>query len=458
MTRLLLSTSAAGGVPPDPPEDEPQDTYPSTSDPIILAARPGGRRIETLTVDTAFAESATNFHTINEAIEEAKDLQEAAIQQGSLAPGEFSVLGNPVGPDYSVDIIIAEGIYDEELGSDAYINLIGATGDPDDVVVETNNTGGGTFHPFGPCYVEGVRFNALTAGGAPDTGPKYPMHITTGGPGAVVLVNCKFISTNPAAAGSVGMDGGNGLFVYFYDCDQSHMSSGEMNLHGGATNTVPVTVVWENCTNNGDFAYDEIGSATDEVWVIGCTPNTLDSGGTTNDHLTGTPPRAVDAMSTAGLAYYYPQRITGAFPYIETFGTADQAAFSPPVGRIYYIPVDLPNAMHRTHHGVVANSSGGAVGIRSGRRTTPPATGDPGLQSIGTMTAGINDVGFYYYDTFYPGETQVYVMVAVTSGSPSLMGSLAMAAGAYQSDNNGATITAVPGGSRVPVVRLRSDS
>jgi hypothetical protein len=48
--------------------------------------------------------------------------------------------------------------------------------------------------------------------------------------------------------------------------------------------------------------------------------------------------------------------------------------------------------------------------------------------------------------------------VQATSGTPSLQGSLTQAAGAYYSDNGGTTITAVPGGTRVPVVRLRSDS
>jgi hypothetical protein len=437
----------------------PQVTYPITSDPIVTAARPAGRRVATLSVDPGFAVSSTNFHTIQDAIEEAKVLQDAEIQQGSLAPGEFSTLGGPKGPDYAVDIIIAAGTYDEALGGDDWINLIGATGDPTDVVVETDTTGGGTLHQFGPNYVEGITFNALELTGVADTGPKYALHITTGGPGAFVAINCVFASVNGGGAGSVGMDGGAGLFAYFYGCAHSHLSSGAMNVHGGAGNTTPVVVVWEQCTNNGPFAYDEQGSATDDIWLISSTPMTLNTGGTTTDHTTGTPPRPTGALGTLGQAYYYPEDITGPYPVVQTYGAADQAAFSPPTGRIYWVPLDLATAIHRTHTGVVAAAAGGVVGTHTIRQTTPPPTGNPATRDSPTIAgAGAVDVEAYYYNTFYPGETQVYAVIRITSGTPSLQGSLTQAAGAYYSDNNGTTITAVPGGTRVPVVRLRSAS
>jgi hypothetical protein len=465
MSRYALLGGSRGGISggpdpdpdPDPDPEVPQTTYPTTADAIILAARPTGRTIATLTVDTRFDGSATNFHLIGDALTQAATLQDAAIQQGSLAPGEFSTLGSPRGPDYRVDIIVAAGTYTEELGAGSWVNLVGATGDPDDVVIQTNATGGGVFHPFGPLYVEGIRFNALTNGGAPDTGPKYPVHLTTGGPGAAVFVACKFISTNPGGSGSFGMDGGGGLFVYFYDSDFS-APGGVMNLHGGTGNTTPVVVVWENCTNNGDFTYSEDGSATDDVWLIGSTGGALDTTGAVTEHTAGTPPRPAGALGALGQSYYYPEDITGPHPVTQTYGAGDQASFTPVANRVYYVRVTPTSAIHRTHMGVVAAAAGGVVGVRSVRRATPYPTGDtPGLGSTGTLVVGANDVQSNFYDTYYPGES-VWVIVQATSGTPSLQGSLTQAAGAYYSDNGGTTITAVPGGTRVPVVRLRSDS
>jgi hypothetical protein len=438
----------------------PQNTYPATSDPIVLAARPAGRQVGRLTVDPAYPVTATNFQTIQAAVDAGKALQDAALQQTSSAPGEFSTKGSGKGPDYRVDVVIAAGTYVEKVGGDDYVNLIGATGDPADVVIESNVTAGitGVLHQFGPGYIEGITLRSYGVGAA-DTGPKYPLHVTTGGPGAFVAVNCRFTSTNTGGAGSFGMDGGAGLFAYFYGCAFSHLSSGLMNAHGGSGNTTPVVVVWEDCTNNGPFTYDEQGAATDDIWLIDSTPATLTTGGTTTDRLTGTPPRPTGALGTGGQAYYYPEDATGPFPVTQVFGSGDQAAFSPPNGRIYYVPIDITTAIHRTHMGIVAASAGGIAEIWTKRlESTPPPTGAPQTRSIGTLVSGVNEVEAYHYDTFYPGETHLYAIVKIVSGSPSLQGSLTLASGAYYSDNNGTTITAVPGATRVPVIRLRSDT
>jgi hypothetical protein len=277
--RMLLIGSAF--VPTDPPPVDPEDPdppsslYPTTSDPIILDARPSGRIIASLTVNTTNPEMGTNYHTIGDAVEAAKVLQDAEIQQTSLAPGEFSTLGSPKGPDYGVDIFVSPGTYTESIGNDGWINLVGTTGDPDDVIIESNITGSGTLHAFGPTYLEGITFKALPNGGTPDTGPKYPIHITTGGPGSVIAVNCKFLSTNPGGAGSAGADSGNDLLIYFYQCEFSHLTTGLMNLHGGPSNDSPVTLIWEDCVNNGDFSYSQSGSATDEVWLLSSTGGSL---------------------------------------------------------------------------------------------------------------------------------------------------------------------------------------
>lgn len=434
--------------------------WPAAIDATAAALRPTSKPLATLTVNPAASPSSTNYTTIAAACTQATTLQNAAIQQTSLAAGEFSVYGSPQGPDYRVDIIISAGTYNETFGTGSWVALIGATGNPADVVITTSsNANDGTLHSFGPIYLEGLTLQSTGSGG-PATGTKYPWHITNSARGCSIAVNVRLTELNTGGQGAIGMDGGEATTLLLYKCAITGISSGAVsNLHGASGNTLPVTTIIASCTMNGNIGYSELGSATDEFWFIGNTGGSVGTlTGSVNSHTTGTPPYPTKLLSALDVAYFRPGIQVGD---VQTFGDSDQAAFSPPSSRIYYVHVIPDRAIHRTHAGIVAASAGGVFGVRMARDTIPPSSGSPGFNNTGTLVVGANDALHSYFDTFYPGETgHVWVKCGVVSGTPSVMGSLVMgnAAGSYYSDDGGTTRTLVPVGTRVPVVRLVSQT
>jgi hypothetical protein len=255
------------------------------------------------------------------------------------------------------------------------------------------------------------------------------------------------------------MDGGEGTSLTLYKCTlSSTVNASVTNVHGATGATVPVTVIFSNCVMDGDYGYTPLtteSGVVDELWAIGNTGAgalTSSSGTHLNVHTSGTPPYPANGLSTYQQGYYLPA--SAHTPHTQTFGAADQAAFSPPVGRSYYVHVVPTKSIHTTHAGVMAAANGGVVGVRRHRDAVPPA--DVGTATV-TLVTGENDVQASYYDTYYPGETaHLWVQVDIVSGAPSLQGSLALASGSYYSDDGGTTISPVPGGTRVPVVVLKS--
>lgn len=459
--RLLLAGSGgASATIPDPlPGGGGGGTggWPTAGDSTIASMRPTGRLLATLTVDPALPVTGTNKHTVGAAMDAAKLLQTADAQNSGL-----SFLGN-LGPDYRVDIIIAPGEYDESVGTGEWINLVGATGDPADVVIFSNDNGGGVLHSFGATYVEGITFWSQDNGGGAASGPKYAWHITVSD-GTSIAVNCVFLDENVSGgSGALGMDGGDGTYTLFYGCTITGASPPTItNLHGQLDPLEPLTVAFVNCTTNGNVGYSQLDTGvTDQLWVIntlnGGSPATPVTSGSVTVHTSGTWPVPVGGVSPHDLAYYYPSSVGSA--RTETIGSGDQAAFSPPVGRTYYVPLTVAQALNARWHGLVAAAAGGVCGVRMELRgygaTGPEATTTQGL---GTLASGVNEVEFYYRATFYPGDAAkqiAYMAVSIDSGTPSLMGSLTAAVGAYYSDDGGTTIVPLTSG-RVPVVRLRS--
>lgn len=461
MSRRLLV--ASGGVPtviPDPPPGGTPPTgptgWPATTDQVIASMRPTGRRLAALTVNPAAPITATNKHTIVAAMDQAKAIQATDAQNTGLA-----FLGN-LGPDYRVDIIIAAGTYDEQVGTAGWVNLVGATGDPADVVIHNSGDSGGVIHSFGAIYMEGLTLWSQDNGGGTGTGPKYCWHITGGG--TSIAANCILRSTNTGSTGVSGMDGGGGTYTLFYGCDLTGAAPGVItNMHGANNPTEPLTIAWVDCTTNGEIGYSQLTSTmTDVLWSIDTTdagsPAAITTSGSVTVHTTGTWPVPTGGVSPRDLAYHYPSAIGSA--HTEIIGAEDQAAFSPPVGRVYYVPLTITQALNASWHGLVAAAAGGVCGVRMqlrGYGATGPEW-EP-TASLGTLVSGVNESQFYYRATFYPGDAAkeiAYMAVSIDSGAPSLMGSLTAAVGAYYSDDGGTTIQPVTSG-RVPVVRLRSN-
>lgn len=456
---LFASGSASGGGPVDPPDEGGGggSAYPATDDVVLLSMRPTGRRIASLTVDTSLAITSTNKHTISAAMDAAKNLQTANAQGSAVA-----FIGS-IGPDYRVDIFIAPGTYTEEVGTGGWINLIGTGADPSEVVLTSAVTGGGTLHSYGPLYMENMTVVAQDNGGGSTSGPKYCWHLTIGG-ATTIAANCVFLNENSGSPAALGMDGGSGSYVLFYDCTIIGQAPPTItNMHGELNPTAPVTILWVDCTVNGNLGYSALDDydVVDEMWVIntfnGGVPATPVSSGNVTVHTSGAWPVPVGGLSASDADYYLPSSVGTV--HIETIGGGDQAAFSPPVGRIYYVPLAVASAINVFYSGIIAASAGGEVGVRPQLRQygeTGPEDADIG--SLGTLVSGVNETLFYYRFTYYPGDAArdiAYMAVEIISGTPSLMGSLTAAVGAYYSDDGGTTILPVSAG-RVPVVRLRS--
>lgn len=437
----------------------PDTGWPDALDATITALRPipTYQALTTLTVDPALPEVGVNFHTITAAMDKAGDIQDAAIQQTSLAPGEFSLYGDARGPEYRVDILVQPGDYEEAVGGKGWVALVGM-GAKGDVVIHSATTGGGTFHAFGPIYIENITFvsDDPGTGGMVDTGQKYPMHITVNGPGAFIAANCDFIVENESGQWAVGMDAGPYVTTLFYKCGLTGLVDGTQcaNLHSAEDVQGVITTMFVECTLSGDVVYSNLSDlSTDRTWDYNNTGGAVLTEGTVTEHTSSDWPVPDRTLSDAAETYYLPVKTV---PSTQTYGVSGVAPFSPPDGRTYYVRVKTPAAIHRTHHGIVADDDGGVVGIRSGRNSNPPE--HQGTQSLGTVHDGINDIAFYYFDTFYPGD-EIFIQVDIVSGGPLLMGSLDWSDGSYYSDDDGATKSHCdPDNDPVPVIRLRSAS
>jgi hypothetical protein len=162
-------------------------------------------------------------------------------------------------------------------------------------------------------------------------------------------------------------------------------------------------------------------------------------------------------LSVVGTTYYYPSLIDT--PHTQYFGPGSAVSTLVPVGRTYWIPIEPTEAIHWTHHGVTASLAGGVVELRTVRQAVEDLS-KAGGQALPTLVLGENEVAFYYFNTFYPGEAgHLWMQVDIISGSPRLMSVLGdLAPQAYYSDDDGATILPLPEHIRRPVVFLRSDS
>lgn len=444
----------------------PINVWPSSGNATLLSIRPQGRLLGTLTVDPAFPVTATNFWTVNAAGAKAHDLIYADGLRTSLSWNDYPQLD--AGPDYRVDIIIASGTYNQTVSLPDWTNLVSVTGNPADVEIYNNANSGGVMHQYAACYVEGITFHSVDNGTTDPggTGPKYPLHITCN-QGTLVFANCKFLHRNyGGGANAVGADSGGGLAVWFYNCNFDSTQHPNMsNCHGDPGAVESLEYGFISCTTTPStgtsLGYNTLtpvpppAQPIDQVYARGngCT---ISADGNATLITSGT------ALPITAIGYnqrnaYYPSDIGSSVTRV--LGSADAVAFSPPIGREYHIPLPITRAIHTTGRGVVAAAAGGVVGITTSRTSLSAlAYGVP--DSLPTLTSGNNAADFYFFTTFYPQDTaknRAWAHVQAKSGAPSLMGSLALAVGAYYSLSGDSTLYPVPSGQRVPCVILTSN-
>lgn len=454
-------------------------TIPAAPNATVASLRPAGRVVATYTVSPTDPEA--DYTTPGAAVEAAKAAQTAAGKQTSIA---WNGDGKDLGPDYRVDIVIGPGTYHEVVGTGAWINFYGATGNPADVVITSNAAGEGTVRTWGPGYFEGITIESTqpTSG----TGQKYPLHLTSG-PRTTAFVNCKMITTNTVATGSgaaIGQDGDSGSHTLFYGCEIQAVPGADWatNLHGKSSNTAPLEVVFVDCTSNRPVVYDELASGqADKVYWIGGTTNgltvegaatvtTIDPGATTGtvtatNVVSGTSwPSANGGVSTRDRAHFYPSKIGTAHDQMPVVTDAAPMTVTP--NRVYYVPVPITDAIHATHAGVEVATAAGKVnthqGVQRGGTAPDPLFVNPGGT---TLTAGVVVQDFYFFKDFYPGDARVWVRLRF-SDAAQVMGSVELpgATPCYYEDQPADSalytpnLVRAPAGTAFPLAILRSKS
>lgn len=265
--------------------------YPSASAQVV-ALRPAGAALGTVTLNKRAPVTTNNKHTLATALARAEAIQDAAHTDPDNNPSTW------LGPAYRVDIFIAPGtILDETVLTRGWVALVGASGNRDDVYIHTASTANlGTIRCTGPVYFENLTLVGDDAGGAPNTGPRYPWHLSNmTGRGVTTAVNCSFISNNTAISttGAMGMDGSAGSTCLVYGCT-IHLRT---NMHRTGANGLPVTMLWINCALDLDAVFyndnEPQNTTVDHLWYIGntgvATPTTA---GLVTVHTSGTWPYA----------------------------------------------------------------------------------------------------------------------------------------------------------------------
>lgn len=452
---------------------------PAARNATIASLRPAGRVVATYTASPT--DAAADYVTIGAAVEAAKAAQTAAGKQSSIS---WNGDGKDIGPDYRVDIVLGPGTYNEAVGMADWINLYGATGNPDDVIITSNAAGEGTVRTWGAAYFEGITIRSTEP--ASGTGQKYPLHLTSG-PRTTAVVDCKMVTTNTVATGSgaaIGQDGASGSYTLFYGCTITAVSTADWatNLHGAAGNTAPLDVVFVGCTANRPVVYDELASGqADKVYWIGGTANgltvkgaatvtTIDPGATTgtvtatNVVSGSTWPAADGGVSSRDRAHFYPSKIGTAHDQKPV--VTDAAPMTVTADRVYYVPVPISDAIHATHAGVEVTTAAGALNthksVQRGGTTPEPLFVNPAAT---TLTTGVFVEDFYHFKDFYPGDERVWVRLRF-SAAAGVMGSVNLpgAVPCYYEDQPADSASYVPNlvrapaGTAFPLAILRSKS
>jgi hypothetical protein len=454
-------------------------TMPPAPNATVASLRPAGRTIATYTVSPT--DTAADYATIGAAMEAAKAAQKSAGQQTSIA---WNGDGKDLGPDYRVDIIVGPGTYNEVVGTGAWINLYGSTGNPADVKITSDAAGEGTLRVWGAFYMEGVTVESTPP--ASGTGQKYPLHLTAG-PDTNSFVNCRFITTNSVAMGSgaaIGMDGDSGSYTLFYGCGITAIVGADWaaNMHGFAANTTPLDVVFVDCTSNGKIVYDTlnsgladkvywIGGSTSGLTVIGTAAVTTVDPAATTGTVTATNvvssdvwPLADGATSSRDDAYFYPSKIGTVHDQAPV--VTDAAAMTVTANRVYYVPVPITHAIHATSAGCEVTTALGAINtyraVQRGGTAPEPLFVDPATTAL---TTGIVVEDFYYFKDFYPGDVRVWVRLRF-SDAAQVMGSAQLPGNTpcYYEDQPADSASYVPNliqapaGTPFPLALIRSKS
>lgn len=280
----------------------PTAAYPPALDNLQALLRP-----ELPAVATLYVGRGKQYATLTEAI--------AAVD---------SKRSGPPAPHNRVDIIVSPGVYVENLKPPTHIGIIGATGSPDDVVIQGINAQPsfvGVLYTRGSLYMEGVTvYQPPGVEGVSQFNPKYPIHHDHHG--TLVMSHCKLTAMNRFSGGGgtcLGVDGGDAGMIFAYKTVFEGITGASTNSHGPNTNdTAPITNIYVDCTMSSSTGYNALDTSSGTLYLMGATTC---QGVTTkgpNVTLVLDPAATVGPVTASGLVEYgtsYPEVRGAMSPY-----------------------------------------------------------------------------------------------------------------------------------------------
>lgn len=458
---LLAASSGGGSMPPIP---TPTGVWPETTDPILQALRPSGRRL--------YWDGLVGGD-LGPSMDALK-----AVTGGEGATGYLFWDG--AGPEYRGDLLLAPGQY-SGAGVAGFSNIVG-TNPADRALCTSAGSSSGVFHTWGSCHLENLVIEAISdASGA----PKYCIHMTAGVNAVQTFANVRFdasLATGPVPeggqgnAGTVGSDGGGGQLTVFYKCE---FASAGMNLHGGPITDRPMVMVFIDCIAPHGVGFAGTGTSSggkDELWVIGGNIASITSGSTTDVYTDRSPgqisvtgahathwdtsewPIPIQGLSPFMRDFYYPSNI-GVDEVQEVYVT-DKAPMNLVPGRTYIqrVPMDFAARIGHSQATIVTPAGNVALSLQpvNDAYGTPPSPPTGSLTPTTAASAGVFEWKNYYAWTRYPGQDGFWVKFSGTSSACTVESSAQLPGltECYYTDD-GTTLTRVNAGARFPVLRIR---
>lgn len=420
---LMLAAGAHTPVPdpePDPEPGEPwiTDLTPTWQNTIHVGA---SRTIKTL---------ADAITTINA---DGGGVASTSPSSGIYGGGAFT--GTPRVALYRSVIVLDPGEYTipgETLQLIGGIDIVGATGDPADVIITIGEMF--AFNTVNDLYMGGLTYHLPDV---PSPSKSYAVHMTgmaLDTPVTAIYENCKFIDEdNSRPGGALGWDAPDNSYALLVGCE---IESDRRIIFHGDLSPVGVKVAMLDTHFTGAGSIPSAVSGIDNVWTVGVTVNGLP----VPDQRTGVggtiPATAADLPAltngTHRPARYSPSTATTgpvtATP-AATPGDLGPVALTP--GIVYYVPIpittagkignveaSLPTPAGTVALGLYTEKTNGTLDFGGISQTAPaPATVSMsrGLQAASNWPRG-----------YLTRDHRVYAAILVTDTNARVLGSTSL--------------------------------
>lgn len=268
----------------------PTAAYPPARDDLQALLRPEFAPVATLYVGEGY-----QYQTLVEAV--------AAVDSKRT--------GQPA-PHNRVDIVLAPGRYVGNVKPPTHIGIIGATGNPDDVIIEGVNAQSGfmgVLFTRGSLYMEGMTiYQPPGVEGVPQFNPKYPIHHDHNG--TLIMSYCKLTAMNLYSGGGgtcMGVDGGEAGLIFAHKTIFEGIAGASTNSHGPNTApAAPITNIYVDCTLSSGTGYNSLDNSSGALYLMGATTCQGVTTKGANVALTINPAASVGKIAASGPVEYSP--------------------------------------------------------------------------------------------------------------------------------------------------------